>query len=153
MVQEAGTGRHMPYILSIDPSMISQHFKGIMIQEVLYPAAVAFPKLSIVLLYLHILTDKYERIAAKILVFVIFATWLSFSVAVMFQCMPFAFNWDKTIPGGRCFNVQLFANSSSIPNIATDLAVLVLPLRTVWSLKISVARRVGLLLIFITGSV
>jgi hypothetical protein len=40
-----------------------------------------------------------------------------------------------------------------VPNIATDLAVLVLPLRMVWDLKISVGRRVGLLLVFLTASV
>jgi hypothetical protein len=153
MVEKAGTGRHMAFVLSVDPAMISEHFKGIMVQEVLHPAAVAFPKLVVVLLYLHILTNKWERIAAKTLIFLIFATWLSFSVAVMFQCMPFDFNWDKTSPNGKCFNLQVFANSSSVPNIVTDLAVLILPLRMVWCLKISVGRRIGLLLIFLTGSV
>ena len=153
MVEKAGTGRHMAFVLSADPAMISEHFKGIMIQEVLHPAAVAFPKLVVVLLYLHILTNKWERIAAKTLIFLIFATWLSFSVAVMFQCMPFDFNWDKTNPNGKCFNLQVFANSSSVPNIVTDLAVLILPLRMVWCLKISVGRKIGLLLIFLTGSV
>jgi hypothetical protein len=153
MVEAAGTGRHMAYILSTDPGKIPEHFKGIMIQEVLHPAAVAFPKLTVVLLYLHILTLKWERIAAKTLAFLIFATWMSFSVAVVFQCMPFDFNWDKTIPDGKCFNVQFFANSSSVPNIVTDLAVLLLPLRTVWCLKISIGRRIGLLFIFLIGSV
>ncbi|OAK95185.1 hypothetical protein IQ06DRAFT_64953 [Phaeosphaeriaceae sp. SRC1lsM3a] len=153
MVKLANTGRHMAYIVTVDPTRIPEHFKGIMISEVLHPAAVAFPKLLVVLLYLHILTNKFERIAAKILLALIFATWLAYTVAVMFQCMPFAFNWDKTIANGRCFNVEVYANSSSVPNIFTDLAVLVLPLRTVWGLKISVGRRVGLLIIFLTGSV
>ncbi len=131
MVEKASTGRHMAYVLSTDSSRISEHFKGIMIQEILHPAAVAFPKLTVVLLYLHILTNKYERLAAKMLIFLILATWVSFTVAAMFQCLPFAFNWDKSILNGRCFNVQVFANSSSVPNIVTDLAVLILPLRTV----------------------
>ncbi|KAF1843772.1 uncharacterized protein K460DRAFT_378830 [Cucurbitaria berberidis CBS 394.84] len=153
MVEKAGTGRHMALILSTDPAKIPEHFKGIMVQEVLHPAAVAFPKLTVVLLYLHILTNRYERFVAKLLIFLIFATWFSFTIAVMFQCKPFAFNWDKTIPGGKCFNVQFFSNSSSVPNIATGLAVLVLPSRVLWGLRISIGRKVGLLLIFLTGSV
>ncbi|KAF2827650.1 hypothetical protein CC86DRAFT_321914 [Ophiobolus disseminans] len=153
MVEMAGTGRHMAYVVTQDLAKIAEHFKGIMVLELLHPAAVAFPKLLVVLLYLHILTNKYERIAAKALLALIFATWISFTVAAVFQCAPFAFNWDKTITGGKCFNTQVFANSSSVPNIITDLAVLVLPLRTVWELKISVGRRIGLLLIFLTGSV
>lgn len=65
----------MAYILSTDPPKIPEHFKGVMIQEILHPAAVAFPKLTVVLLYLHILTNKYERLAAKTLIFLILATW------------------------------------------------------------------------------
>lgn len=135
MVEKAGTGCHMAYVLSTDAAKIGEHFKGIMIQEVLHPAAVAFPKLTVVLLYLHILTNKYERFAAKTLVFLILATWASFTITAVLQCMPFAFNWDKPIPGGTCFNVQFFANSSSVPNIVMDLAVMILPLRTVWGCK------------------
>jgi hypothetical protein len=52
---------------------------------------------------------------------------------------------------GRCFNIKGYLNSSSAPNIATDLAVLILPLRTVWELKVSVGKRIGLLVIFMTG--
>jgi hypothetical protein len=121
--------------------------------ELLHPAAVAFPKLLVVLLFLQILTNKYERFAAKALIFLISATWFSYTVAALFQCTPVAFNWNKSIANGKCFNVQAFANSTSVPNIVTDLAVLVLPLRMVWDLKISVGRRVGLLLVFLTASV
>jgi hypothetical protein len=153
MVKIGFTGRHMAYIVTVDPNKITEHFKGIMILELLHPAAVAFPKLLVVILYLHILTNKYERMAAKVLVVLILATWFSYTIAAMFQCTPFAFSYDKTVPNGKCFNVEAYANSSSVPNIFTDLAVLVLPLRTVWGLKISVGRRVGLLIIFLIGSV
>jgi hypothetical protein len=152
MVKIAYTGRHLAYIVNVDPNKVPEHFKGIMISEVTHPAAVAFPKLVVVLLYLHILTNKHERMVAKILIGLISATWFSYTVAAMFQCTPFSFNWNKTVPYGKCFNIEVYANSSSVPNIITDLAVLILPLRTVWGLKISVGRRVGLLVIFITGS-
>jgi hypothetical protein len=152
MVKRADTGRHMAYIVTVDPSRLTEHFKGIVILEFLHPAAGAFPKLLVVFLYLQILTNKYERTIAKMLLAVIAATWLSYTVAAMFQCTPFSFNWDKMTGNGYCFNIQVFANSSSVPNIFTDLVLLLLPLRTVWELKISVGRRVGLLLIFLTGS-
>jgi putative effector of murein hydrolase len=152
MVKLAMTGRHQAFIVTVDPDKITTHFKGIVITELLHPAAVAFPKLLVVLMYLHILTNRYERMAAKVLIGVILATWLSYSVAAVFQCSPIAFSWNKTLPMGKCFNVEVYANSSSVPNIFTDLVVLVLPLRTVWGLKVSVGRRVGLLIIFLTGS-
>lgn len=143
----------MDYVVMTDAHRIMEHYKGILIQEVLHLPAVAFPKLCIVLLYLKVFTNKWARMATWALIYIIVATWISFFVAAMFQCLPFAYNWDKTIPGGHCFNVIVFGHSSSIPNIVTDVAVLVLPIRTVMDLKVSVGRRIGLLLIFLTGSV
>lgn len=153
MVKKAGTGRHQNFIVMTDPGKITENYKGIMVNEVLHPAAVAMPKLCVVLLFLRVFTKKFERIAAWTLIAVIFSAWLSFTIATCFQCMPFAFNWDKSIPGGRCFNVVAFAYSSSVPNIVTDVAVLFLPIRTVMELKVSKGRRIGLLMIFLTGSV
>jgi hypothetical protein len=67
--------------------------------------------------------------------------------------MPIAYAWDKTIEGGKCFDFRAFATSSSVPNIVTDVAVLFLPIRTVTELRISIGRKAGLMLIFLTGSV
>lgn len=153
MVKKAGTGRHAAYIASTDPAKITEHFKGIMINEVLHLPAVAFPKLVVVILYLRVFTNKWARIATWVLIYTIAATWFSYTIAAVFQCQPFAFNWDKTIPNGKCFNVQAFAASSSVPNIATDVAVLFLPIRTIMDLKVSIGKRIGLFLIFLTGSV
>ncbi|KAF1920475.1 hypothetical protein BDU57DRAFT_16106 [Ampelomyces quisqualis] len=153
MVNVAYTGRHKAYIVTVDPNKMTEHFKGVMISEVLHPAAVALPKLLVVLLYLPILTNKYERVMAKALIALISATWFSYTLAAVFQCQPYSFNWDKPAANRKCFNVQGYANISSVPNIITDLTVLILPLRTIWILKLSVGRRVGLLIIFLAGSV
>ncbi|KAF2466687.1 uncharacterized protein BDR25DRAFT_163487, partial [Lindgomyces ingoldianus] len=153
MVRKASTGRHMAYVEMTDPARINEHYKGIMVNEMLHLPAVAFPKLVVVLLYLRVFTNKWARMATWALIYIIIATWISYTVAACFQCTPFAFNWDKTIPGGRCFNIYVFSQSSSVPNIVTDVAVLILPIRTVMDLKVSIGRKIGLLLIFLTGSV
>ncbi|ORY12762.1 hypothetical protein BCR34DRAFT_482258 [Clohesyomyces aquaticus] len=153
MVKKAGTGRHMAYIQMTDSAKLPEHYKGIMIIEMLHLPAVAFSKLCVVVLYLRVFTNKYARMATWVLIYAIIATWLSYTVAACFQCTPFAFNWDKSIPNGRCFNVFIFSQSSSVPNIVTDFVVLLLPIRTVMELKISMGRRIGLLAIFLTGSI
>lgn len=143
----------MDYVAMTDPKKISEHFKGIMVNEILHLPAVAFPKLCVVVLYLRVFTNKWARMATWALIYIISATWFSYTIAAMFQCIPFQFNWDKSIPNGRCFNVSVFAMSSSVPNIVTDVAVLFLPIRTIVDLKVSVGKRIGLFLIFLTGSV
>lgn len=63
-----------------------------------------------------------------------------------------AFQWDKTIPGGHCFNVEAYFKSTSVPNIATDLVILVLPLPMVANLKVTLSRKLGLWFVFLVGS-
>jgi hypothetical protein len=153
MVKHTGAGRHTIAVLDEDPAILSKYLKAINVNEFLHPAAVAFPKLCVVLMYLRIFTNKYERMAAYVLIAIVAATWFSYTTATVFQCMPIAFAWDKTIEGGKCFDFRAFATSSSVPNIVTDVAVLFLPIRTVTELRISVGRKAGLMLIFLTGSV
>ncbi|KAF2798255.1 hypothetical protein K505DRAFT_189223, partial [Melanomma pulvis-pyrius CBS 109.77] len=153
MVQKAGTGRHQEYIALTDPGKIAEHFKGIMVIEIIHPPAVAFSKLSVLLLYLKVFTSRTTRLMTWVVIYLVIGTWFTYTVAIMFQCRPFAYNWDKSIQGGRCINIYVFSQSSSVPNIVTDVVVLLLPIRTVIELKISRTRRIGLLLIFLMGSV
>ncbi|KAF2661609.1 hypothetical protein K491DRAFT_710822 [Lophiostoma macrostomum CBS 122681] len=153
MVEKAGTGRHADFVQMSDPGKIMEHYRGIMVLELLHLMAVGFPKACVVMLYLRVFTNKWARIGTWLLIGAIVATWFSYTIAAIFQCVPFAYNWDKSIPNGHCFNVLVFANSSSVPNIATDIAVLFLPIRTILDLKISRGRRFGLFLIFMVGSV
>jgi hypothetical protein len=153
MVKKADAGRHMDYILTNNPAVLPSFFKGVLVAEILHLPAVAFPKLCIIVLYLRVFTNKYARFATWILIYVVGGTWIAYTVAACFQCRPFAFNWDKTIPEGKCFDVNAFALSSSVPNIVSDVAILLLPLRTILDLKVSLGKRIGLCLIFLTGSV
>lgn len=153
MVKEAGTGRHVAYNNQVDPTRLTKHFQGIIINEFVHPTAVAFPKLCVAILYLRVFTHKLERGIAWGLIAVIFSAWLSFFVATWFQCVPFAYIWDKTIPGGHCFDTIAFAYSSSVPNIVTDVVVVFLPIRTVLELRVSTQKKIGLMLIFLTSSV
>jgi hypothetical protein len=119
MVQKASTGRHSEYIAFTDPGRLVEHFKGIMVIEIIHPPAVAFSKLAVLLLYLKAFTSKTTRLITWLTIYVVIGTWFSYTIAIMFQCRPFAFNWDKSIPGGTCFNVMSFSESSSVPNIVT----------------------------------
>lgn len=108
------------------------------------------PKLTILILYLRVLREKWaRRITWVVAVFVILNTIANFLTAA-FICRPFAANWDKSIPG-HCGDNMAFLRCVSIPNIVTDLAILVLPLPTLYRLQISTAKKIGLTLTFLTG--
>jgi hypothetical protein len=82
MVKHTGAGRHTIAVLDEDPAILSKYLKAINVNEFLHPAAVAFPKLCVVLMYLRIFTNKYERMAAYVLIAVVAATWFSYTTAV-----------------------------------------------------------------------
>ncbi len=66
-------------------------------------------------------------------------------------CVPIAYNWDLTIPGGRCANRDLGYLVVGIVDAITDGLILILPLPVIWKLQIPLANRIGLGLIFSIG--
>jgi hypothetical protein len=153
MVNSAGVGRHLDAVLMDNPAQVIAWAKSIYALEWLYLTAVALPKISVICLYLRIFTMHSARIACYSLMIIMAANWVAFIFASTFQCSPVAYQWDKSIAGGTCFNVLAFYRASSAPNIATDAAILILPIPTVWQLKASMIRKLGLMLVFLTGSV
>lgn len=77
---------------------------------------------------------------------------MSTIIAAQFECIPFTFMWDKTIEGGRCFDQLLWYKLSNIPNVVADVAIMLLPIRTVFYLKASMMRKLGIAVVCLTGS-
>jgi hypothetical protein len=69
----------------------------------------------------------------------------------IFMCTPIRFFWDRSIKGGRCMNMQVLWLSNAIFDIATDIAILLLPMPTIWSLNMPVRQRMWLILVFVIG--
>ena len=152
-VHDAGVGRHLEAVLATHPEGIVAWAKSLYALEWLYLTSVALPKMSILFLYLRILTNRHARLTCYVLLWAVGAIWLSFMIAFNLQCIPLAYQWDKTIPGGHCFHVDAFFKATSIPNIVTDIIMLILPIPTVLNLQTTTIRKLGLLFVFLVGSV
>lgn len=84
--------------------------------------------------------------------FIVCGLCLASVVVDIFQCKPIAFAWNKAIEGGSCIDMVAYFRYSIIPDIVTDVAMLILPLPTVWNLQASISQRAGLTAVFLTGS-
>lgn len=153
MVCDAGVGHHFVYVEMRNPTQIASWAKSLYALEWLYLPSVALPKISILALYLRIFTNSTVRITCYITITVLVANWIAFLFASTFQCSSIAYQWNKTIPGGKCFNVAALYKASSAPNIVTDILIMVLPIPTIWQLQASRIRKVGLMFVFFIGSV
>jgi hypothetical protein len=97
-------------------------------------------------------TDRPSRLISHALIYILLAYCIAFSVATALQCIPLEYQWNKDIPGGKCFDVPLFWKSLSIPNIVTDVIILVLPIPTILRLRLSTPQKIGLFTVFLSGS-
>ena len=67
-------------------------------------------------------------------------------------CTPISKFWDGSIKG-HCINKNVFYIFGSTMQLVTDVAVLVIPLPFVWSVRIDTMKKIGLSVIFLLGGV
>jgi len=153
IVYNGGVGRHISDVLKDDPELVIGWAKGIFAIELIYLASVALPKLSALCFYMRIFVCRKSRIFACTVMGFVILNWAVFSISAIIQCRPVAYWWDKSIQGGVCFNVQTFYRAMCVPNIATDVIVLLLPISSLIQLKLPLLKKAALCFIFLTASV
>ncbi|KAI1460206.1 hypothetical protein F4805DRAFT_418594 [Annulohypoxylon moriforme] len=151
-VHIAGVGRHLAVLYATNPGAVVNWAKCGYAIECLYGVGVAFPKLSILASYLRIFTTKPYRITTYILIFLVSAIGLSVVVTSLSSCHPFSARWDTNLYVTNCINAPRFWQASNIPNVITDVMMLILPLPVVWGLHIDLKQKLALTGIFVLGS-
>ena len=153
MPRISGIGRHVAYwLVTGSPDKIVVLMKLVEASFFLYMAGVTLPKVCILLLYLHLFEDRKERMATWAVLCVVVLNYIGVGLVIVpAVCRPFAYNWDKTIEGGECWDQLGIWRWISLPNIATDLCILALPIPMLWKLQASLMRKVGLFVTFLTG--
>ncbi|THV53502.1 hypothetical protein BGAL_0049g00370 [Botrytis galanthina] len=152
MLERAGVGYHIVVVEAQSPEQVVLWSKFIVATPIVYLVAVVFPKLAILSLYLRIFTLRYYRNLCYILGVIIVTNCIANVIAGCLECIPIEFLWDKTIEGGRCFNIDVYFRWASFVNIVTDCVMLVLPIPVVWKLQTSKEVRTGLVMTFTIGS-
>lgn len=135
-----------------DPQKLVVWAKYLVAVPMLYLIAVVFPKLAILAIYLRIFVEKPYKIACYIVAGILIANWIGVTVAGFFMCIPFEYIWDRTIPGGHCFDMNSYFRWGSLANIVTDVVMLVLPLPVIWKIQTTIPIKTGLTITFATGS-
>ncbi|KAF9737394.1 hypothetical protein PMIN06_001201 [Paraphaeosphaeria minitans] len=123
------------------------------VANLLYTMSVMFMKLSIVALYWRLfgLTRK-GRIPILLIGGVIIAWGVTIFLIVIFNCDPIAGSWDLSLAAtAKCVDKKSFYVGGSVPNVITDIVLVIMPLPYVWRLHASVAQRIVLGCIFALG--
>ena len=145
-------GRHLESVLQDDPTQLEAWAKCLFAIELLYLIGDCLPRISVLLLYLRVFTNRWARITCYGLLVTTIAVFLSYTFAVIFNCTPVAFQWDKSIDGGWCYDQEAFYKTTSFPNIMLDVVMLVLPIPMIVKLQAPMIRKLGLGFVFVMGS-
>jgi high-affinity K+ transport system ATPase subunit B len=121
--------------------------------NLLYVVNLVVIKVSIVFLYLRIFEDQgFRRIcwATQILISVLFT---AFALLLALRCSPISATWERpgTNPNARCVNYNAVVVSGAAVNIATDVWILLLPIRQLLSLSMDWPKKIQVMLMFNIG--
>jgi hypothetical protein len=84
---------------------------------------------------------------------VVVGAYVPLTITTMLTCDPPAASWDLSLaPTAKCINKPVFYIASGAINVGTDLVLLLLPWPMVWNLQLPRRQKLGLALIFLTGS-
>ncbi|KAF7908362.1 uncharacterized protein EAF01_004117 [Botrytis porri] len=150
-VKHGGAGHHLAYLEKHHPDQVAVWFKHLLALAAIYWVAVNLPKIAILCLYRRLFIAKWTRIMISIVMFVLIGMTIATFIVNFAECKPFAANWDASIPSA-CIDRNAFYIWTSIPNIATDLAILALPIPVVWNLHATRRTKILLTITFAVGS-
>lgn len=151
-ISHAGVGYHLKYLEENDPTKLLQWGKYLLAIATLYFFDVNLPKLAILVLYRRLFPMPTVRMIIYVLAAILVGASIANTATSLAACKPFEANYNPTLPKAKCINKESFFIWTSIPNIVTDVVMLVLPLPIVWNLHNTRRIKAALTFTFLVGS-
>ena len=127
-------------------------FQLIEVNTILFISMMAFAKISLCLFYRRLSDARWFQMANWTTLAVIVAYTVAIILVLVFACNPIDKSWDITIKSGQCIDKGALYVATAAINAATDLMLLLLPLPIIRQLKLPVLQKVGVMLMFVIGS-
>ena len=119
--------------------------------SLVYASAITSIKISILLFYRRLFDVQLFKLITAVIGGVCIAWWLAVCLVGVFECNPIYGIWDSSAQS-TCIDAPHYYIGVAVPNIITDITILVLPVRMVWRLQTSLGQKIALSLTFLTGS-
>ena len=119
--------------------------------EIAWNGATCAVRISMILLYVGLfITRTFCHICwAMIGTNVMILTSIIIASCVIRR--PIAYSWNKTIREGTCGNLRSFEHFTTIINLLDDAAIVILPMPMLWTLQMSLKRKIQLSLVLGMG--
>ncbi|CEJ93935.1 hypothetical protein VHEMI09494 [[Torrubiella] hemipterigena] len=123
--------------------------------SVIYTIPTTLSKVVILLFYRKLESPHiWYRWAVNIVIFVVAASGFSILFSSLFPCQPVAKSWDIDLAEapGYCIDRKSMYEATAALGVITDFLIILIPIPMVISLRLSLKKRLGLLVIFAVGS-
>ena len=118
--------------------------------ELIYVVAMATVKFSILLFYRRIFPARTFKLVLCSIAGLVSAWVIAMGFAMIFQCSPIQKAWNPTIQGD-CIDISKLYLSNAVPNIITDIIIIIAPIPILWKLKVTRAQKAALCGVFSMG--
>ncbi|KZL82392.1 cfem domain-containing protein, partial [Colletotrichum incanum] len=146
-----GVGKDIWTLEKHDLEMALFHYY---IAEIIYFIAQGFAKVALCLFMLRIFPKKNMRVRIYVVCGLVCAYMLAFIIATLLQCQPIGYFWkqldDKV--EGKCNDVHLQAWISAGINIGLDVIIIALPIKSLWAMQASLAKKITAICMFSLGA-
>lgn len=118
--------------------------------EWIYLVELTLAKLSILAMYWRIFPAGFVVVRRGCIILSTLAlAWFGSSATITCtQCQPLEKVWNQAIPG-RCIDPAMLALGNAVPNMAIDLAILLLPMYEISRLHMARAQKIAIAAIFL----
>ena len=114
-----------------------------------YALSLTFTKLSILCLYIRVLTYEYARRGAKIVLGIVIVSHLWIIIGLCTMCIPMDAFWDLSKRAtAYCHSMDIFWSHAGL-NIVTDFMIFMLPLTVLHKLRILRNQKIALYIVFL----
>lgn len=152
LISEGGAGHHVEAIVIKNPYTLVTRGKLVYALSWFTAISNALSRISIVALYLRIFPTGLTRLCSWILLYYLVGFVVSQIITGLLECRPIEYLWNTRISEAKCIDLFAYYRSSGILNIVGDVAIMVVPMYTIWKLQASTARKAGIALAFLSGS-
>ena len=143
MIKLGGAGHHTN---TLPPTKIRILLQLIKAQELAYVMSLPFPKLAVLCFYHRVLRYRLLGYCLYVTGFVIVTTCLLGVIGGFFNCRPFHSFWEPGIRAHCTMDAMVAFRYYSIPNITTDIAMILIPIPAMLKLKVGILTWIGIIL-------
>ena len=119
--------------------------------QLFYIVSMTSVKISILSLYAQLLSTRRFQIAITILGLLCLSWLIASLLTTLLQYMPVPGAWNVNVKS-QCISFSKMSLGIAISNMGTNFLILVLPLQTIWGLRLPRRQKLVLSLIFFRGS-